>query len=196
MDVNYGHENVSHFAFTSPPPSIPEPPGSTRSLHAHSLSSEGGNPLFHPDISSQLNFAQEANSVPTYSRPPSGLQSPVMLSTFPPAANIPFIESLGRHRGSSFTSPPITSPSRSGFETPITPAESLHSRSATNLGSLPTDSSPGISFSTSDLVTLSVLEGCVSSRSLQSMVDSNYPCSVALRHPSRRPARRWPVAIG
>lgn len=163
MDMNYGQENASQFSFTThvpPPASIPQSPISSNSLHSHTMSTESANPLFPSDISA-LNFTQEQpGAAAVYSRPASSVHSPIIMATFPPPANVPYIDSVGRHRGSSFTSPPITSPSRSGFETPLTPSESLHGRNATTT-MLPTDSAHGISFSTSDLVTMSVLEGYV-----------------------------------
>lgn len=156
MDVNYNQESSARFAFTQPaPPSIPQSPVSSSSRHSHTMSSESATSLFHHDVSTPLNFTAEASV--GYSHPTSAVHSPMTMSTFPPTSTSPFVDGTARHRGSSFTSPPITSPSRSGFETPITPSESLHGR--TNAASHNPEPTPGISFSTSDLVTMSVLEG-------------------------------------
>ena len=157
MDINYSQENPARFAFTQPAPSsIPQSPVSS-SRHSHTMSSESANSLFHHDVPPPLNFNPEAGVA--YSHPTSTVHSPMTMSAFPPTSTSPFVEGMVRHRGSSFTSPPVTSPSRSGFETPITPSESLHGRTNAASHSVSLENTPAISFSTSDLVTMSVLEG-------------------------------------
>jgi hypothetical protein len=158
MDINYNQESSARFAFTQPAPSsIPQSPVSSSSRHSHTMSSESASSLFHHDGSTSLNFNAETSV--GYSHPTSAVHSPMTMSTFPPTSTSPFVDGMIRHRGSSFTSPPITSPSRSGFETPITPSESLHGRTNATSHNVSLEPTSGISFSTSDLVTMSVLEG-------------------------------------
>ncbi|KAF8308110.1 hypothetical protein DL93DRAFT_1962949 [Clavulina sp. PMI_390] len=168
MDSAIPLENVSQFGYISPP-SIPQSPA-TRSLRSQSLSTTESPPnLLFQHQPPQQDFSINLASTPShdtsaiYSHPASGVQSPAMLASFPPAtvpstASLPHIEPLGRHRGASFTSPPIVSPPRSGFDTPLTPAESLHGRGPAHLHSLPPEPSLAPGPSASELVTLSLLE--------------------------------------
>lgn len=155
LDPAFVSEQPAVFASTQPP-SLPPSPALSRSVRTHSMSMEGPPPaLFHPDHM----FAQDqVHAAPMYSTPPSGVQSPVPLSTFPTPSGtyVDHQQMLNRTRASSFASP-----TRSGFETPITPAESIHSRSAMIPQVLATDgiSVPGVT--TSDLIILSLLEALV-----------------------------------
>lgn len=162
------HQRTRYSFSQAAPPSLPQSPTSqSPSRHSHTMSNEAIGAVFHHDPNT-LSFSVDPSTMNNaFSHPASAVHSPVLMSAFPaPAlptnsqntAGYP-LDSMMRHRGSSFTSSHGASPSRSGFETPLTPLEYGATQPLTQ-----TVSSAGFDpdyphISTADLITLSILQG-------------------------------------